>query len=166
MDFFSAQLEVFKLNLEVFKDAFIVAWTFMKLVFFKIVDGIVGHFEWMINMIVKGINLIIRAVNKLRSVQGKSAISFVKEVSFTGGLKSVIGETEGELATATANLGLSFNRLLEANAQANELGKQIFTGAPEEPKVQNNIQIENVNGLDAESVASALKVTMEDVGTQ
>ena len=75
------------------KDGFIIAWETMKNVFFSVWNAIVSFYEKQINLIISGINFLIKSINKIPGINipliPKIDLSFVKaQLTDIGALKS------------------------------------------------------------------------------
>jgi len=160
-------------------------WAPIKIFFAKLWNSIVGYFETGVNGVIRALNWLIRGYNKVAGILGFGGIGEIGKISFTGALIDIdaIGKTlevQKEI-TKEVEKQSKFSKIINiqqksfASSSFQSLQdyenfikaqKLIALGQPEHlkfiPTIRDvegkiiNINIENVNGLDAENVSKAL----------
>jgi len=139
-----------------FKDFWILLWEGVKSIFIGIWNKLLDLLQGYINAFIEGINLIIRAANKMPGIE----IPIVPKVDlsqFKGAMTNI-----SALQKAQENRSGLLRHTLEAEGDMliENLASKI--GFDAEPKTETTVNIENVYGTDPTSIAEALNDVLGD----
>lgn len=178
LEFLKTQLEVAKIQMMIYKNAFLLAWELIKLAIATAVNFIVSSVQTIGNRVIDMINAVIDGLNVFRRFVGKPIIPSIGEMDLSRFMISTDGMSK-RIASLTEDTGKLVGDL--SNLQKEGLDKfvDIFTGGSASSTSLDsgslpmstdgsmtsvtNVNIENVNGLDPEEIGKAMRTSLQDM---
>lgn len=140
-----------------FKDFWAVLWANISNIFASIWNGIISFYQGFINTIISGLNILIKAMNKVSGTK----IALIPEVNLSGVKADLVDIAALQAKQKTENDQLLKDIELAKADLKNQLSDKI--GLNQEAKTSaagptqvNNVNIENVNGVDPTQMSEAL----------